>query len=63
MAAMTWSDDEEFGSENEIEAKEVDAFDELMIEFKKVGIKNSLLKKMASTLSKDNEDYKMKMKN
>ena len=37
-----------------------DAFDELIIEFKKVGIKNSLLKKMVSTLSKDNEDLQNK---
>ena len=84
MAAMTWSDDEEFGSENEAEPKEVanlclmahedkdevsysnsfqitfnklqDVFDELMSEFKNVGIKNNLLKKMITTLSKENED-------
>ena len=29
-----------------------DAFDELMVEFKKVGIKNNFLKKMITTLSK-----------
>ena len=84
MAAMTWSDDKEFGSEDEAESKEVanlclmaygdeyevsnsnssqitfnelqDAFDELMSEFKKIGIKNSLLKKMINNLSKENED-------
>ena len=81
MAAVTWSDGEESGSENKVEVANLclmahededevsnsnssqisfdelqDAFDELMIEFKKVGIKSSLLKKMVSTLSKDNED-------
>ena len=73
MAAMIWSDDEEFSSEDEAEPKEVaifylmshededevsnfnssqisfnelqDAFDKLMAEFKKLGIKNSLLKR------------------
>ena len=85
MTAMTWSDDEESGSEDEDKPKEVanlclisqddedevstsnssqitlnelqDIFDELMAEFKKMGIKNSLLKKMISTLSKENEDF------
>ena len=33
-----------------------DTFDELMSEFKKVGIKNSLLKKRFGSLSKENED-------
>ena len=39
-----------------------DAFDDLMAEFKKVGIKNSLLKKMISTLFKENEDLQKKNK-
>ena len=75
---MTWSDDEESGSEDEADPKEVtnfylmahededevsnsnssqitfnelqDAFDELMVEFKKVKIKNSLPKKTIHTL-------------
>ena len=90
MAAMTWRDDEESGSENETEPKEVanlclmahededevsnsnssqitfnelqDAFDELMSEFKKVEIKNSLLKKMITTLSKENKDLQKDLK-
>ena len=33
-----------------------DAFDKLIAEFKKLGIKNNLLKKMITTFSKDNED-------
>ena len=84
MAAMTWSDDEESGSEDKAYLKEVanlclmahedkdeisnssssqiifnelqNVFNELMVEFKKVRIKNSLLKKMITTLSKENED-------
>ena len=84
MVAMTWSDDKEFGSKDEVEPKEVanlclmahededevsnsnssqinfnelqDVFDELMAEFKKVVIKNSLLKKMVTTISKENEN-------
>ena len=84
MAAMTWSDDEEFSSENEAKPKKVanlclmenededevsnsnssqitfnklqDAFDELISEFKKVVIKNSLFKKMITTVSNENED-------
>ena len=37
-----------------------DAFDELMSEFKKIRIKNSLLKKMISTLLKKNDDLQKK---
>ena len=33
-----------------------DVFDELMTEFKKVGIKNSLIKKMIFTIFKENEE-------
>ena len=88
MAAITQSDDEESGSKEEVEPKEVanlylmvhkeenevsasnsslftfnelqDAFDDLMFEFKNVGNKNILLKKMMSTLSKENEDLQKK---
>ena len=86
MVAMTWSDDEESGSENEVEPKEVvnlclmahedkdevsnsnssqitfnelqDAFDELMAEFKKLGIKNSLLKRWFVLFLKKMKIYK-----
>ena len=84
MTIMTWSDNEESGSEDEAEPKEMtnlclmahedgdevsnsnssqitfnelqDGFDKLIVEFKKLGIKNNLLKKMITTLSKGNED-------
>ena len=88
MAAMTWNDDEESGSEDEDKPKEVanlclisqddedevstsnssqftfnelqDIFDDLLAEFKKVGIKNSLLKKMIFTILKKMRTYKRK---
>ena len=39
-----------------------DAFNDLIAEFKKVEIKNSLLKKIISTLFKENEDLQKKNK-
>ena len=39
-----------------------DAFDDIMTEFKKVRIKNSLLKKMISIIFKENEDVQKKNK-
>ena len=39
-----------------------DAFDDLFFEFKKMGIKNSLLKKIIFTLFKENEDLQKENK-
>ena len=39
-----------------------DTFDDLMVEFKKIGIKNSILKKIISTLLKENENLQNKIK-
>ena len=66
LCLMTNKDENEVSNSNssEITFNELqDAFDELMSEFKKVGIKNSLFKMMISTISKENEDLQKKKKN
>ena len=62
---MAHEDEDEVSNSNSSQItfnKLQDAFDELMSEFKSIGIKNSLLKNMITTLSEENKNLQKETK-